>query len=142
MQINQQLHQQIHNITELNNVLTSILAERSLCDSAVTSELFYRYIDAVKNHLHNTENAVFAQLLVNANEEQTTMVEKFIDGSHEINLIFNRYSKRWCKNNRLNIKNYAEFYQDTLEVFDLVLRRLRDETEKLFPLVNQTIKAA
>ncbi len=142
MSITEALHQQIHQITELNNVLTNLLAERALCDAELTSELFFRYIDSVRHHLNNTENAVFAELLVHADSEQTKMVENFIDGSHEIRLIFTQFSKRWCRNNQLQIKNYGEFYKDTMEVFNLVLRRLNDETEKLFPLVKQRDAAA
>jgi hypothetical protein len=70
------LHQQIHNITELNNVLGNLLSERSLCDMEITAELFFRYIEAVKYHLQNTESAVFARLLVNADDEQSRLIRK------------------------------------------------------------------
>ncbi len=139
------LHMQIHNITELNNVLTNLLGERSLCDMQITGELFFRYIELVKHHLQNTESAVFAKLLVNADQEQSRTVERFIDGSSEIKHIFADYTRKWCRNNQLYIRDYSLFYKDTVEVFELVLRRLRDETEKLYPLmkaVEETAKAA
>jgi len=130
------LHVQIHNITELNNVLTNLLSERSLCDMQITGELFFRYIEQVKHHLLHTESAVFGRLLANADDEQRRIVELFIDGSSEIKHIFSDYSKKWCKNGKLHIEDYNLFRRDTVEVFDLVLRRLHDETEKLYPLVK------
>lgn len=130
------LHQQIHNITELNNVLGNLLSERSLCDMEITAELFFRYIEAVKHHLQNTESAIFARLLVNADDEQSRIVDRFIDGSSEIKQIFASYTKKWCRNNKLFIRDYELFHKDTVEVFELVLRRVKDETEKLYPLVK------
>jgi hypothetical protein len=132
------LHKQAHEITELNNVLKELLSDRSLCDSEVTCELFFRYVKAVRQHLNITESGLFAQLLVNSDEQTCKVVGKFIDGSHEIKQIFSQYTKKWCNKNELKINNYQEFYTDTTEVFSLVLRRLQDETENLYPLIKLT----
>lgn len=136
------LHQQVNDITELNNVLRTIVPDRFLCDSNITAELFFRYTDAVKHHLTNTESGIFSQLLTSSDDQTCTTVERFMDGSREIKLIFSRYTKKWCKNNNLVIKDHDDFLNETIKVFDLVLRRLQDETENLYPLIqsntNQT----
>ncbi|NNJ91892.1 MAG: hypothetical protein HKP55_09470 [Gammaproteobacteria bacterium] len=129
-------HKQAHKITELNNVLEALLSDRSLCDSEVTCELFFRYVNAVKHHLNHTESGVFAQLLANSDEQTCKAVGRFIDGSHEIKRIFSSYTKKWCNQHELKISNYQEFYEDTVDVFNLVLRRLQDETENLYPLIQ------
>lgn len=128
-------HKQAHKITELNNVLGVLLSERSLCDSEITCELFFRYVNAVKHHLNHTESGVFAQLLANSDEQTCKTVGRFIDGSHEIKRIFSSYTKKWCQHHELKINDYQSFYDDTIDVFNLVLRRLQDETENLYPLI-------
>ena len=132
-----ELHLQVHNITELSNILTLLISDRSLCDSRITCELFFRYVDAVRHHLQNTESGIFAKLLINSDEHQSKILDQFMDGSHEIKKIFSHYSRKWCAENELRIKNHADFYKESTEMFNLVLRRLQDETENLYPLVNQ-----
>jgi len=133
------LHQQVNDITELNNVLRTLVPDRFLCDSKITAELFFRYTDAVKHHLTNTESGIFSQLLTNSDDQTCTTVERFMDGSREIKLIFSSYTKKWCKNNNLVIKDHDDFLNETIKVFDLVLRRLQDETENLYPLIQSNI---
>lgn len=130
------LHQQVNDITELNNILRTILEDRFLCDSKVTAELFVRYTDAVQHHLTNTESGIFSQLLTNSDDQTITTIERFMNGAREIKQIFAEYTKKWCKNNRLLIKDHDEFLSETEKVFDLILRRLLDETENLYPLVQ------
>ena len=129
------LHLQVHNITELSNVLTLLMSDKSVCDSGITCELFFRYVEAVRHHLQNTESELFSRLLVNSNEQQSKVLERFMDGSHEIKKIFAEYTKKWCKNNQLRIGDHASFQDETAEMLNLVLRRLQDETENLYPLI-------
>ena len=130
------LHTGVHNITELSNAITLLISDRQLCDSGVTCELFYRYIDSVNHHLNHTESGMFAKLLVDSDEQESKILDHFMDGSHEIKQIFSAYTKKWCKNNQLRIKDYESFVQESSEMFNLVLRRLQDETENLYPIVN------
>jgi len=46
----------------------------------------------------------------------------------------------WCKRktHELVIGDHPRFLADTQEIFDMVLARIRDETEKLYPLVRKT----
>jgi pyruvate-formate lyase-activating enzyme len=130
------LHTGVHHITELSNAISLLISDRQLCDSSITCELFFRYIDAVNHHLKHTESGMFAKLLVDSDEREGKILDHFMDGAHEIKQIFNAYTKKWCKNNELRIRDYAEFVKDSSEMFELVLRRLQDETENLYPIVN------
>ena len=53
------LNEQNHKITELTNILQHLLGDRSLCDSEVTYELFFRYVGSVKEHFEVTDNNLY-----------------------------------------------------------------------------------
>lgn len=135
----QDLHQQNHKITELSNVLTVLLQDRSLCDSTVTCDLFFQYIDLVKTHLEITDTHLYGQLLSHANPQVNNTANLFMSGSREIRRILGSYLKKWCDLNHkaLRVKNYDDFTQETKEIFEIVLGRIQQETERLYPLVRE-----
>jgi len=134
----EKLHKQIHNITELSNILTTLVNNPALFDTDVTRELFIRYVTAVQDHLKKTDAALYAELLDHSSAHKHKVVNLFISGSKEIKRIFSDYTKKWCDQPkyRLRMSNYGQFQAETMEMFDLVLRRLQDETERLYPLIG------
>lgn len=135
----QELHQQNHKITELTNILQHLLGDRSLCDSAVTCDLFFDYVTAVKEHMAVTDSAMYSRLLGSGDQKLNNIANRFMGGSREINRIFSAYLKRWCKikSKQLVIKEYDAFMEDTREMFDIVLERIQSETEHLYPAVRR-----
>lgn len=134
-----QLNIQNDRITELTNVLDNLLSDRRLCDSSVTSELFFRYVDMVKEHLELTDSKLYSQLLTQGDTDITNTANRFMGGSKEIKRIFAKYLKKWCQlqKQQLLVKNYDEFTAETKEMFEMVLDRIQDETEHLYPLVRR-----
>lgn len=135
----EELHTQNHKITELTNILQHLLGDRSLCDSEVTCNLFFDYVNAVKDHLAVTDSEMYSKLLGAGDQKMSNLANRFMGGSREINRIFSAYLKRWCKlrSKQLVIKEYDTFMQDTQEMFDMVLDRIQSETEHLYPAVRQ-----
>lgn len=135
----QQLHQQNHKITELTNILQHLLGDRSLCDSEVTCNLFFEYVNAVRDHIAVTDSAMYSKLLGAGDQKMANLASRFMGGSREINRIFSAYLKRWCKlrSKQLVIKEYDAFMRDTQEMFDMVLDRIQSETEHLYPAVRK-----
>ncbi len=135
----QDLHQQNHKITELTNILEHLLGDRSLCDSQVTCELFFEYVNTVKDHLAVTDSAMYSKLLGSGDQKLNNVANRFMGGSREINRIFSAYLKRWCKvkNKELVVREYDAFIRDTHDMFGLVLDRIQDETEHLYPAVQR-----
>lgn len=135
----EELHQQNHKITELTNILQHLLGDRSLCDSEVTCELFFDYVNAVKEHMAVTDSGMYSKLLGSGDQKLNNVANRFMGGSREINRIFSAYLKRWCKikNKELVIKEYDAFMKDTQEMFDIVLDRIQGETEHLYPAVRK-----
>ena len=135
----EELHRQNHKITELTNILQHLLGDRSLCDSDVTCNLFFEYVEAVKDHMAVTDSEMYSKLLGAGDQKLSNVANRFMGGSREINRIFSAYLKRWCKlrTRQLVIKQYDEFMRDTQEMFDMVLNRIQDETEHLYPAVRK-----
>lgn len=135
----EELHQQNHKITELTNILQHLLGDRLLCDSEVTCDLFFEYVNAVNEHMAVTDSGMYSKLLGSGDQKLNNIANRFMGGSREINRIFSAYLKRWCKikNKELVIKEYDAFMQDTQEMFDIVLDRIQNETEHLYPAVRK-----
>ena len=135
----EELHQQNHKITELTNILQHLLGDRLLCDSEVTCDLFFEYVNAVKEHMAVTDSGMYSKLLGSGDQKLNNIANRFMGGSREINRIFSAYLNRWCKikSKQLVIKEYDAFMQDTQEMFEIVLDRIQSETEHLYPAVRR-----
>jgi hypothetical protein len=63
-----------------------------------------------------------------------------MSGSQEIRKIMTKYTKKWCPKKQtvsLAIADHEHFLKDSEEMFELVLARIQNETEKLYPLVKE-----
>ena len=134
----EELNAQNHEITELTNVLSYLLADRGMCDTDVCCDLFYRYGDRVKSHLDMVDHT-YTPLLSNPDREVNKTAGNFMGGSQEIRRIFSQHMKKWCEKRKhaLHISSHKDFYEETRELFDLILDRIQDETEHLYPLIRE-----
>lgn len=132
------LHQQNHKITELSNALHLLLGDQSLCESEITRDLFFEYVEQVKGHLEKTDKNLYTQLLTHHEQKVRNTADRFLGGSKEIKRLFAAYLKRWCqmKSKSLAVKEHDLFIKETEEMFEMVLNRLQDETEHLYPLIR------
>ena len=128
-----ELHEQNHKITELSNVLSYLINERSMCDTEVSCELFFRYVSMVKDHLETEERELYQLLLMDSDNDVRNTGRKFLSGSGEIKRVFGQYLKRWCKGKELRIRDHEAFINDTRDIFGLVIRRIDDEIVHLYP---------
>ncbi len=135
----EELNAQNHRITELTNVLSALLKDRALCDSSITCDLFYQYTDEVKKHLETTDRKLYTPLLTSGDERAATVANRFMGGSKEIKRIFNAFLKKWCdpRNHALKVADFEEFSRATDEMFTMVLDRIQDEVEHLYPLLRE-----
>jgi len=135
----EQLNAQNDRITELTNVLSTLLKDRYLCDSSITCDLFFQYVNEVKNHLEITDRKLYSQLLTSGDNHITTVANRFMGGSKEIKRIFAAFIKQWCdpKKKELKVADFEEFSRVTDEMFGMVLDRIQDEVEHLYPLLRE-----
>ena len=133
-----ELHKQNHDITELSNVLSRLVVSREICDTKICCELFYRYVEKVTEHLNLVDKS-YSILLSSADPKAGGVANQFMAGAQELKRIFSQYQRRWCapKNKTLKIKDHDLFYAEVQDLFDMVLNRIQDETEKLYPLIRE-----
>lgn len=133
-----ELNRENHKLIELSNVLLYLFEDRSMCDTETVCNLFFSYIGKVKNHLEQVDH-LYAGLLADGNQDVNNVARRFMSGEQEIKKLISSYVKRWCnkQNHELIIGDYNRFLEDTEGMFHMVLARVQDETEKLYPLVRE-----
>jgi len=136
-----ELNTQNDTITELSNVLLYLFKDRSMCDTGACCELFHRFVDRVNEHIDLVDKNLYVGLLNDSNPDIRNLVKNFMSGSQEIKKIIHSYTRQWCPHKRpdeLLIGDHEKFLADTEGMFELILQRIQDETEKLYPLIRKT----
>jgi len=134
-----ELNQQNHRITELSNVLSYLFQDRSMCDTGSCCDLFYHYVDLVKKHIDLVDKNMYSEMLNSPDKKINAVARNFMSGSVEVKKILKAFSKHWCptrNKSSLTIKDHDKFLKETDELFGIVLQRILDETEHLYPLVR------
>ena len=135
----EELNEQNHRITELSNVLRYLFKDRSMCDTGSCCDLFNNYLDLVKDHIEIVDKQMYTDLLKSPDQKINNVAKNFMSGSVEVKKILVQFSKQWCpakSKGALMIADHAAFLADIDELFDIVLDRILDETEHLYPLVR------
>lgn len=135
-----ELNTQNDSITELSNVLLYLFKERSMCDTGACCELFHRFVNKVHDHIDLVDKNLYGELLNDQDTEVRNLVRNFMSGSQEIKKLINSYTKQWCPHRRpdeLLIGDHERFLKDTERMFEMILQRIQDETEKLYPLIRK-----
>ncbi|MEA1890064.1 MAG: hypothetical protein U9N50_09845 [Pseudomonadota bacterium] len=136
-----ELNAQNDTITELSNVLLYLFKERSMCDTGACCELFHRYVDKVNQHIDLVDRNLYSNLLNDSDIGVRNLVKNFMSGSQEIKKLIHSYTRQWCPRkhpDQLLIGNHERFLKETEGMFEMVLQRIQDETEKLYPLIRKT----
>jgi len=139
-----ELFAQNHKITELSNVFLYLIKDRSMCDTDIACDVFFSYVEKVREHLEVVDKKMYKALLASPEQSVNNVADRFMAGSQEIKKIFSTYLKSWSRERTKNlvIADHKAFVKDTEEMFDLVLDRIQRETEHLYPLVRKINKDA
>ena len=136
----EELNTQNDKITELSNVLTVLIKERSICDSETCCSIFYNYMDKVNTHMQIVDTNLYTDLLGHSSAEANNTANNFMAGSQEIKKIMNAYVKKWC-NKRCHALSIGAkhdlFLKDTNDMFEMILTRIQNEMEHLYPMARK-----
>ncbi len=135
----EQLHHENHKITELSNVFLYLVADRSMCDTEIACDIFFDYVEKVKNHLEMVDKHLYTKLLNSPDQAVRQRADRFMSGSHEIKRLFKSYLSKWSSpaQHALRVKDHKKFVSETQDMMEIVLDRIQRETEHLYPLVKQ-----
>jgi len=134
------LNEQNHKITELSNILSVLIQDRLICDTETCSQLFFDYMNHVRDHIHEVDSNMYLDLLKHPSQDVNNIANNFMSGSQEIKRIMNRYEKKWCNKRKKEISigaQYDKFLSETDEMFDMILSRIQGEMEHLYPTVRK-----
>ncbi len=127
------MHEHNHKIAEYSKVLSVLIRDRELCDTQVMCDIFFNYVDAVKEHLKTEEKNIYQPMLIHSDQSIKNTATQFMSGSMEIKRVIAQYTRKWCSGSKLRIKNHDLFVEDTEEIFEFVWNRIIDESEHLYP---------
>jgi len=127
------MHRQNHKIAEYSKVLSVLIRDKELCNTEIVCDIFFDYVNAVKEHLTNEEQNIYQPMLIHSDCSIKNIACRFMSGSMETKRIIANYTKKWCSQNTLLIKNHQQFIDDTEEIFEFIWNRIRDESEHLYP---------
>lgn len=131
-----ELNEQNHMIAERAKIILYMIQDRTICDTDVTCDLFFDLIERVKGHLDVEERELYRNLLTHNDQKVKNTAENFLSGSAEIKRVFKQYTKRWCRNHKLRIKDHERFVKETNEIFEMIQDRVISETERFYPVVR------
>jgi hypothetical protein len=136
----EELNEQNHKITELSNVISYLIRDRSMCDSETCCNLFFNYMERVDEHMALVDTHLYGKLLAHPMKDINNTARNFMSGSQEIKRIMNQYVKKWCNKKCHDLKvgaNHEKFLHDTDEMFGMILDRVQKEVEHLYPLIRK-----
>lgn len=125
-----------HQISELSKVLSFLIQDREMCDTQIVCDLFENYIDKVMTHMDTEDKVLYSNLLANPDPNIKSTASRFLSGSSEIKKLFKQYRQKWCAHG-LHIYNHDQFVKETDEMFQLVLDRVQNVSEELYPMARQ-----
>ena len=110
-----------------------------MCDTDSCCGLFQKYVTLVQQHIDTVDKNMYSDLLGSPDEKVNNVAKNFMSGSVEVKKILRDFEKQWCPVKgkvELRIKDHQQFIDATDELFDIILQRIQDETEHLYPLVR------
>ena len=133
-----ELHMQNHKLIETSNVLMYLFKERAMCDTETACSMFYNFMDSINEHM-GLVDSLYQGLLADKNTDANNTARLFMSGEQELKRIITQYTKKWCIKNRqqLKVADHEAFKKETQELFKMVLTRIQNETEHLYPMVRE-----
>ena len=128
-----ELQQQHAQLLELMQVLSVLIHDETVRDSAVTHELFIKLANKVKNHFDVEDGSLYGRLLTDGDPRVRHTAGRFLSGSHDLERFFLDYVQNWCKPGSTR-QDCQQFIEETDEMFRLLEQRIRLENTELYPL--------
>jgi len=123
-------------ISNLCDVLCTLLGNEKVVTNPIVCELFERFHKQLSAHLEHEDRSAYGDLLRHHGDAATKLASEFLENTHELKKIVKRHNKKWC--NGSEEKDIPAFIKETNELFKLVDQRLGLEENKLFPILEKS----
>ena len=131
-----ELKAQNQEISDLCAVLSVLVEQQSLHNNPYVCELMGRFKEKVWIHLVFEDNTIYSALSRHDNTAVSGIAQDFHDSARQIKKRFSSYVRRWC-NPAVGAHEHDELVQESREIFQLIMERVKYENEKMFPLVME-----
>ncbi len=128
------LKKQNQEISELCEVLSVLVAHKSLHTNPYVCELMSRFKEKVWIHLVFEDNTIYSGLSEHSDAAIREVARNFHDSGREIKKRFSTYLRHWCKPVTEAIDHDA-LLEESEEIFRLIKQRIKYENEQIFPLI-------
>ncbi len=130
-----ELKKQNQEISDLIEVISTLIKEQKLMSNPFVCDLVTRFNEKVWMHLVFEENSIYSELAKHHNPKISELANEFHQSTKEIRKEFSAYMKQWCK------ASGADHHQQAFcEQTELMLTKIRDrisfENEHMFPLAE------
>lgn len=132
-----ELNEKNHKILERIKVFTYMIKDRAICDTNVTRDMFFDLTDRIKKQLDLEDRELYKEMLVHSDQTINDLANDFLSDSAEYKRSLKSYTKHWCYNKNLCIKNHEKFMQESNDIFATMQSRIVDVTENLYPVVSK-----
>ena len=131
-----ELRKQNEDIAELCDVLSVLIAAKSLHNNSYVCELMSRFREKVWMHLVFEDNTVYAELARHHDPSVSETARNFHDSTKEIRKCFSHYVKHWCKP-AIGDSEHDARCEDSTRLFKLIRERIEYENRHMFPLIEE-----
>ena len=131
-----ELKKQNEDIAELCDVLSVLIAHRSLHNNSYVCELMARFREKVWMHLVFEDNTIYAELTRHNDKSISDTARGFHDSAKEIRKCFSHYVRHWCRP-AIDDDDHDAMLKESNELFRLVKERIDYENVHMFPLIEE-----
>ena len=131
-----ELKKQNEDIAELCDVLSVLIAHRSLHNNSYVCELMARFREKVWMHLVFEDNTIYAELTRHNDKSISDTARGFHDSAKEIRKCFSHYARHWCRP-AIDDDDHDAMLKESNELFRLVKERIDYENVHMFPLIEE-----
>ena len=128
-----ELRDENRQINDLRQVLAALVEDKTMHENGIFCELLERFQAKLNLHLKHEARSLYPELLANKDNQVNQVARHFLDNTHELERLMNKYVKHWC--HKLQDKELQQFINETEEVFHLVEERIKLEERHLFPVL-------
>lgn len=131
-----ELRKQNEEISNLCDVLSVLVEQKSLHNNPYVCELMARFKEKVWMHLVFEDNTIYSELSGHSDDAVSDIAQQFHDSARKIKKSFSGYIRHWCKP-EVEDSEHEELLNESREIFSLIRDRVQYENEHMFPLVKK-----